>query len=145
MIADAALVLKQDPKSEKLDLQVEAGEEALVLADPTYLKQVLWNILQNAIQAMPDGGALNITLKPKTDERGEFYQASFEDTGGGIPEAVRERIFEPFFTTKAGGTGLGLPTVYRIVTEHGGSVTLDTKRGVGTTFTVALPRYHQLN
>ena len=145
MIADAALVLKQDPKSEKLDLKVEAGEEALVLADPTYLKQVLWNILQNAVQAMPDGGALNITLTPTTDDRGEYYRASFEDTGGGIPEAVRERIFEPFFTTKAGGTGLGLPTVYRIVTEHGGTVTLDTKMGVGTTFCVALPRYHQLN
>ena len=145
MIDDAALVLKQDPKSEKLDLKVEAGEEALVLADPTYLKQVLWNILQNAVQAMPDGGALNITLTPTTDERGEYYRASFEDTGGGIPEAVRERIFEPFFTTKAGGTGLGLPTVYRIVTEHGGTVTLDTKMGVGTTFCVALPRYHQLN
>jgi len=145
MISDAALVLKQDPKSEKLDLTVEAGDEALVLADPTYLKQVLWNILKNAVQAMPDGGSLNISLKATDDGRGEFFTASFQDSGGGIPEAVRERIFEPFFTTKAGGTGLGLPTVYRIVTEHGGSVTLDTEMGVGTTFSVALPRYHQLN
>ena len=145
MISDAALVLKQDPKSERLNLTVEAGDEALVLADPTYLKQVLWNILKNALQAMPDGGDLTITLDPTNDERGEFYRASFKDTGGGIPEAVRERIFEPFFTTKEGGTGLGLPTVYRIVTEHGGTVTLETEMGVGTTFTVALPRYHQLN
>jgi two-component system, NtrC family, sensor histidine kinase PilS len=145
MISDAAMVLKQDPKSEKLDLKVEAGGEALVLADPTYLKQVLWNILNNAVQAMPNGGALTITLELTDDERGEFFHASFKDTGGGIPDAVRERIFEPFFTTKAGGTGLGLPTVYRIVTEHGGTVTVDSESGVGTTFTVALPRYHQLN
>jgi two-component system sensor histidine kinase PilS (NtrC family) len=144
MISDAALVLKQDPKSEKLVLNVEAGEEALVLADPTYLKQVLWNILQNAVQAMPEGGELTITLEPTIDERGEFFRASFKDTGGGIPEAVRERVFEPFFTTKQGGTGLGLPTVYRIVTEHGGAVTVDSELDVGTTFTVALPRYHQL-
>lgn len=144
MISDAALVLKQDPKSEKLVLNVEAGEEALVLADPTYLKQVLWNILQNAVQAMPEGGELTITLEPTTDERGEFFRASFKDTGEGIPEAVRERVFEPFFTTKQGGTGLGLPTVYRIVTEHGGAVTVDSELGIGTTFTVALPRYHQL-
>lgn len=144
MLSDAALVLKQDPKSERLDLHLEAGEEALVLADPTYLKQVVWNILQNAIQAMPEGGALTISLEPVENDRGEFYRASFTDTGKGIPESVRERVFEPFFTTKEGGTGLGLPTVYRIVTEHGGTVTVDTKIGEGTTFNVDLPRYHQV-
>jgi two-component system, NtrC family, sensor histidine kinase PilS len=144
MIADAAMVLKQDPKSERLILQIEEGDEAFVLADPTYLKQVVWNILQNAVQAMPDGGALSIWLEPVKNDRGEFYRACFKDTGPGISEEVRERVFEPFFTTKQGGTGLGLPTVYRIVAEHGGTVTVDTEIGVGTTFSVDLPRYHQV-
>ena len=72
------------------------------------------------------------------------FRANFEDTGEGIPEGIRDRVFEPFFTTKQGGTGLGLPTVYRIVAEHGGTVTVDTELGVGTTFSVDLPRYHQV-
>ena len=141
MIEEAVLVLKHDQKSEMIDVTVESTGECFVIADPIYLKQVVWNILNNAVQAMSDGGALTVSVEPVTDDRGDFYRARFCDTGPGIPGHILDRVFEPFFTTKEEGTGLGLATVYRVVTEHGGTVTVDTERGQGTIFNVDLPRY----
>lgn len=142
MLSDSLIVLKHDKKSETIEVELTASEdECWVLADPTYLKQVVWNILNNAVQAMPKGGRLDVQIRSLDDQRGEFHRLRFRDTGSGIAPEALDRVFEPFFTTKAEGTGLGLPTVHRIVTEHGGDIAVRSELGQGTTFTVDLPRY----
>jgi PAS domain S-box-containing protein len=109
-----------------------------VLADRSQCDQLLMNLVVNASDAMPSGGTL--TLRTGGDEAGVWL--SVADTGCGISDAVREHLFEPFFTTKAvgHGTGLGLSVVHGIVTAHGGTVTMSSREGTGTTFTVRFPR-----
>ncbi|MGM0577269.1 MAG: two-component system sensor histidine kinase NtrB [Myxococcota bacterium] len=140
-IADAMVVLKADEKLANIDFEFDADGEALVLADPTYLKQVIWNILNNAVQAIPDGGTIRVHVEPFDNDQGAFHRIRLSDTGTGIPEEALDRVFEPFFTTKESGTGLGLATVYRIVTEHGGHASVESEVGHGTTFIVDLPRH----
>ena len=133
-------------------ITVALGAEAgVVVADPTQLDQVLVNLAVNARDAMPNGGALAIetacvdavngdarwpTLPP-----GRYAMLAVRDTGTGMDDAVRARIFDPFFTTKEAsrGTGLGLATVYGIVTQAGGSIFVESLVGAGTQFTVFLP------
>jgi PAS domain S-box-containing protein len=126
-------------------------DQPWIVADPTQIHQVLLNLCINARDAMPKGGSLSIStgflegepLKskfPKATAR-RYVQIEVADTGIGMDEATRRRIFEPFFTTKGPGkgTGLGLALVFGIVENHGGLVGVETKLGVGTTFTVYLP------
>ena len=105
------------------------------------LKQVLINIIVNAAEAMHGNGTLTITSYPSPDRRGVFFE--FTDTGEGIPQENLTRIFDPFFTTKdvGKGTGLGLSTSYGIVESHGGRLSVKSKVGEGTTFTIELPTY----
>ena len=109
----------------------------MIYVDPTQLSQVLMNLLKNAIHAMPDGGALTIKTDNSTPNR---FDIMIKDTGHGIPLKVKEKIFEPLFSTKVTGTGLGLPVVKTLVEGHGGSIQVKSKKGVGTTFIVSLPR-----
>jgi signal transduction histidine kinase len=112
-----------------------------VRLDINQFKQVMLNLLNNAVQAMPQGGTLTISLGTQTrDERGGVW-VQVRDTGVGIPVENLERIFEPFFTTKspAEGTGLGLAVSYRIVHEHDGVIEVASQVGHGTTFVVWLP------
>jgi signal transduction histidine kinase len=127
-----------------------------VEADPAQLRQLLWNLCLNAVQAMPEGGRLTISAEdagaaPPQADAGESRQGSeggatatveitVRDTGIGIPPDVVDRIFDPFFTTKREGSGLGLATVHRIVEGHGGSLRVETAAGAGTAFRVRLPR-----
>ena len=92
----------------------------------------------NAVQAMPDGGELHVSVRPG-DSEGSCVSLSVRDTGIGIPTEVLDRVFEPFFTTKNTGTGLGLATVERLVREHGGTSHITSTVGEGTTFTITLP------
>ncbi len=132
---------------------VSPGEETRVLGDPTRLHQLLMNLASNAVQAMPEGGVLEIALSRRTlaapartrlaeVAAGEWAVIEVRDTGQGIAPEVIDRIFEPFFTTKPAGrgTGLGLALVHTIVKEHGGAIDLASEVGKGTTFTVWLPR-----
>jgi signal transduction histidine kinase len=108
--------------------------------DPVLLRIALSNLVTNAVQAMPDGGHLKITIE-KTKHRGDDAVAiTVIDTGKGIPQDVLERVFEPFFTTRASGTGLGLAVVRRIVEAHEGLVTAKSDSRNGTAFTLLLPR-----
>jgi two-component system NtrC family sensor kinase len=112
-----------------------------VSIDSNQMKQVLLNLIHNALQAMPSGGILTVsTAACKRDER-DWVTMSVKDTGVGITTKDRDRIFEPFFTTKGnvGGTGLGLSVTYGIVTDHGGTIQVDTTPGKGSTFVVWLP------
>jgi len=108
-----------------------------VLADPNQLQQVFVNIIQNAYQAMPEGGTLRLVTRSLGDE----VQIIFADTGIGIPPENIKRIFDPFFTTKevGQGTGLGLSVSYGIVEQHGGTIEVESQVGEGTTFIIKLP------
>ncbi|MBI4635483.1 MAG: PAS domain S-box protein [Candidatus Rokubacteria bacterium] len=103
--------------------------------DPQRLKQALWNLCLNAVEAMPDGGELRVGAAAGPHAL-EIWVA---DTGEGIAPGDLSHIFEPFYSTKPGGSGLGLALVHRIVQEHGGEIDVRTEPGLGTTFTVTLP------
>jgi len=115
-----------------------------IMADGEQLKQVFMNIVLNAIQAMPEGGALKIITGLEQEsvdsDSSDFVAIKFEDTGCGIPEANLDDLFNPFFTTKNGGSGLGLSISHRIIREHNGHINVESRKGEGTTFTVKLPR-----
>ena len=103
--------------------------------DSAYLKQALLNIIKNAMNAMATGGKLTISVSSD----GDFVVISIKDTGCGIPEENISKIFEPYFTTRAAGTGLGLTVVYKIIKEHKGDISVESRVGVGTTFIIKLP------
>ena len=105
-------------------------------ADPDMLRRALVNLVGNAVDAMPNGGTLSVSVGPRPDGR---YSVVVEDTGIGIPAEDRERIFEPYFTTKASGLGLGLVLTKKIVDAHGGEIIVDSIPGKGTRIEVALP------
>jgi len=107
----------------------------LVAVDRGQIKQAFYNIIRNAFQAMPQAGLLRI----RTDANDEWVSISFADTGGGISADNMSKIFEPYFTTKAGGTGLGLLIVRRIVREHGGEIDIESREGEGTRVSLWLP------
>jgi len=120
-------------------LAIDLSPQRLVVAaDPGQLQQVLTNLTLNAVHAMPAGGRLAIRTAALSPLEVSF---EVEDSGHGIPAAIRERIFEPFFTTKepGKGTGLGLSVVHGIVATHGGRVEVETEEGRGTRFRVVLP------
>ena len=106
-----------------------------VMVDPTFMKRVFTNLFTNALQAMPDGGRLTIRAH-KTEEA---VSISVEDTGVGIPEEKLDKIFTPLFTTKSKGIGLGLSICKRLLEAQGGSITVKSQVGKGSTFTLKIP------
>jgi CheY-like chemotaxis protein len=103
---------------------------------PADLRQALTNLILNAVDALPGGGTITVA----TRAAGDAVEMSVADTGMGMSEEVRRRIFEPFFSTKGPqGTGLGLAMVYGIVSRHGGQISVESREGAGSTFTVRLP------
>ena len=106
-----------------------------VYVDPALLKQAVFNLVLNAIEAMPTGGQLRLMLS----RRGEMAEITVADTGKGIPVENRQKIFQLFFTTRPGGSGIGLASTFRIVQLHNGSIDFTTEVGRGTTFRIELP------
>ncbi len=112
-----------------------------IFANKTELKQMLWNIILNSIQAMPNGGVLTMTVKEANGENDESHlRITVRDNGCGIGENTKDKIFTPFFTTKDTGTGLGLAVVNRIVGSHGGEIKIESEAEKGTTCTILLPQ-----
>ena len=107
-----------------------------IRGDINQLKQAFYNLIKNAVQAMPQGGSLTISCS--CDDRYVFVQVA--DKGKGIRPEDAARLFKPFFTTKEKGNGLGLMVVERVIREHGGRLSFESKVGKGTKFTIALPR-----
>jgi two-component system sensor histidine kinase PilS (NtrC family) len=134
-----------------VEVEYRVDPDVRALADPAEIRQLLWNLLLNASQAMPGGGRLVVAAGEPSqgslpagrndprEERG-FVEVSVSDTGVGIPPETLERIFDPFFTTKVGGSGLGLAIVHRVVEGSGGKVEVESRVGEGTTFRVRLLR-----
>jgi signal transduction histidine kinase len=121
-------------KGASISMTVEKGPET-VMADPFQLKHALLNLVLNALQATPTGGA--ITIETGGDAR--VLDVRVRDTGQGIADEVLPRVFDAFFTTREGGTGLGLPIARRIVEAHGGTLVLRSRGGEGTLATLSLP------
>ncbi len=137
--------------SENITVAVELTEvPSVVLADQGQLEQVLLNMVLNARDAMPRGGVLNLRARavdveatdpgPRRSPTGSWIAVSVSDTGVGMAPETVARVFEPFFTTKEHGTGLGLATAIQIAHDLGGEITVTSKVGRGTTFTLWLPR-----
>lgn len=117
-----------------------AGDLPMLPLDGTRLTQVLLNLLQNAVQAMPKGGIVTVETRRNRSRYGQpVVEVVVRDTGTGIEPDAMEKLFIPFFTTKPGGTGLGLPICQRIVEAHGGELDVQSLVDVGSTFIVRLP------
>lgn len=121
--------------------QVDARAPQL-WCDGAKMKQVLLNLILNAVQAMPEGGVLTLTatVVPGQSQRGPEVQLTVTDTGIGIPLEVQSRVFDPFFTTKDEGTGLGLAIVHALVEAHHGRIDVVSSPGRGTAFVMTLPQ-----
>jgi PAS domain S-box-containing protein len=117
----------------------DSTEPCDIMADPEKIQQVVLNLCINAIQAMPKGGDLTVTIDKIVKQSADFTSFCIADTGVGIPEEDIEKIFDPFFTTKANGTGLGLAIVKKIVESHSGFITVKSAVDKGTAVNVYLP------
>jgi signal transduction histidine kinase len=139
--ADVLQLLK--PQMEKQGISVEQKFQSLpsLLMDREQLKQVILNLLLNAIQAMPTGGRLILNGQMSGD--GQWIQLSVQDSGIGIPSEDFNKLFDPFFSTKEGGIGLGLSIVHRIIDQHHGRIEVESSPGKGTVFTIWLPIHRE--
>jgi signal transduction histidine kinase len=139
VLAEIPILLSAQIEKQQVQWQVTTDlHEAVVLGIADQLKQVFLNLAQNALEAMPPGGVLTVTVTLSEEER--LVALAFQDTGPGIPTENLDHLFEPFFTTKFTGLGMGLAICNDIVQRHGGKLTVESQLGQGATFTVWLPR-----
>jgi two-component system sensor histidine kinase PilS (NtrC family) len=139
LLEDTLTLMRHRMTAENTGITIDSRlsvPEALVIADGDRMKQVFWNIAENAVRAMRNGG----TLKVGIERLGDDWQVSFADTGTGMTPQQTEKIFEPFQSNFEGGTGLGLAVVYQIVQAHEGKVWARSKPGQGTTFILRVRR-----
>ncbi|NNE66153.1 MAG: PAS domain S-box protein [Pyrinomonadaceae bacterium] len=138
-INDCLLLLKHSRElGDSIEINAELPDEpATIMANETQIKQVLWNLAQNAINAMPEGGTLDITLAESSSD--ESVSIVFKDSGCGITPEKIDRLYEPF-TGSSKGAGLGLSIVHGIVRDHGGIINVESKVSEGTAVTIRFPR-----
>lgn len=133
-----AVVEFHEPELRELGVTLRfypGGDVGQVPADWDHLQAAIVNLLRNAKDATPAGGEILVSTK----RDGGYVTIRVTDTGAGMPADVQARVFEPYFSTKRSGTGLGLPTVRRVVEEHGGTLTLQSEVGKGSQFSLRLP------
>ena len=130
-------LLEKNGLPENIRVSVKVEDEARkVIADADYLNRILYNLVTNAVQAMPKGG--NLAIQACKDKKDVLI--SVKDAGVGIPKEIQGKMFTPMFTTKAKGQGFGLPVVKRMTEALGGTVSFESQEGKGTTFFVRLPQ-----
>jgi len=138
LIANTSTLLENQFKFQNIEVKKDFDPNLPnVKIDTGKIKQVLWNLMINAAEAMPDGGKL--TIATSLSEKQKHIVIKITDTGKGIPKDNINKLFDPFFTTKESGSGLGLAVTYGIIQQHQGSIKANSKVGQGTTFTVVLP------
>lgn len=139
-LLEEVLVLVEH-RSHPAELKVvrEFADALPARVDPQQLRQAIWNLCINAVQAMPEGGELRVGGRLLPGRKPARMQLWVSDTGPGIAEGDLPQIFEPFFSTKAEGSGIGLALVYRVVQDHDGQIEVRSQPGVGTTFLLMLP------
>jgi two-component system sensor histidine kinase PilS (NtrC family) len=121
-----------------IKLNLDINGLPVIKGDEVFLRQAFTNLIQNAVEAMPQGGELTIKASTSTGSAGDFLDVVISDAGHGIAENIMDKIFLPFFTTKENGTGLGLAIVHKIVVSHGGNISVESSEK-GTTFRI---RFH---
>jgi signal transduction histidine kinase len=139
LIEDTLLLVQRDLDASNIKVVKDLAALPRLHCDDRQIKQVFYNLFQNARQAMVQGGTLTIRTRPVEREDGLYAAAAISDTGGGIPLEVLHNIFNPFFSTKDYGTGLGLSIAQRIVARHYGHIEVKNELGQGVTFIVTLP------
>lgn len=150
-LANILEIMADNLSERKIDVHYDSRSDSLrLMADPERLKQVFMNLIMNAINAMPEGGSLrvsadfaygeNLRIYPECNQRNPTHiEVRIRDTGRGIPHDALDKIFEPFHTGDKKGMGLGLPITLKIIEQHGGSIEVESKIDIGTTFIVRLP------
>ena len=129
-----ALSTTRVPETVKVSVRIDRGFPKVML-DPRMMKRALSNIITNAVQAMPNGGDITIHASKKAN----LVYLSIRDTGVGVPEEILDKLFLPLFTTKPNGTGFGLPVCKRMIENHGGDITVESKLNECTTVIIRLP------
>lgn len=135
-VTDILELLRPQLEANDVEVRLSTGDHpAHAMLDESSIRGALMNLMLNAVEAMPDGGILSVAIN-QTDEK---LQLKITDTGRGVSEEQAKRIFEPFFTTKEKGLGLGMPYAKKIIDQHGGTMSLDSELGEGTTISIELP------
>jgi signal transduction histidine kinase len=148
LITDLAEFVREELRARRVQLVVDVDAELPTLrVDAGQIRQALLNLIRNAAEAMPDGGAIRLEARlvpaapqlPSPSAPPPSVEVTVSDTGAGVAPEDLERVFEPFYTSKQGGTGLGLAISREIAMEHGGTLTCESVSGKGTTFRLTLP------
>ena len=140
IVRDVAALVRHDAEKAKIRIETSLDEEKLeITASADQIRQVALNLFLNAIQAMPEGGQLRASTARGSRDGKATASVTVADTGTGIPADVRRRVCEPFFTTKPGRMGLGLSICQEMISQHQGTLTIDSKSGEGTRVTLELP------
>jgi signal transduction histidine kinase len=141
MVTEIAMIFEQERRPQTIHLALALSEGAWVEGGAGQLRQVLWNLLRNAVEAMPEGGRIHVSVEIQAvGQDQDEVQLTVRDSGVGIAKADMDHIFEPFFSRKPEGTGLGLATTARIVEEHKGTIEVRSEPQQGTTFVLRFPR-----
>ena len=135
--AEVTELIANEPRAAEIEVSHEVQGNGVISGEANGLRQIVWNLVNNAVDATPAGG--RVFLRLDGTDRGQII-LEVEDTGEGIPPEVQEKIFDPFFSTKEMGTGLGLATVQHNVEQHGGTIRVSSSLGEGSTFRVVLNR-----
>jgi signal transduction histidine kinase len=136
IVSDYVDFLEPQANSMEVELRPHLDSDLpVVMLDKSLMRQALVNLCRNAIEAMPEGGSIDLL----TRTRGDDVVLEIIDTGKGMDEKTRGQMFQAFFSTRSGGSGLGLPTVRKIVEAHHGRISCESEVGKGTRFTITLP------
>lgn len=140
LVNDVLELIRPQLTANNVEVRLSTDQQpAYAMLDETSLRGALMNLMLNAIEAMRGGGTLSIAIDHTIDHRRESLRLEIADTGHGIGEEEAKKIFEPFYTTKEQGLGLGMPYAKKIIEQHGGTISLNSRPGEGTTISIVLP------